>query len=160
MDHSKRAIYPALALVAAVLIVWLAIHYQNAPLAPSAATSTASTMGKHLIAWKFTDKGSDQNGTPHTAVTAAIDNASYEIGTYPGSCREINGGGIDGKGLLEGEVSGAQCWFAGGGDEVGIFVENGIFVIKHGELGEPQPSDNVAAFRGNFQTIATAGSAR
>lgn len=55
----------------------------------------------------------------------------------------------DGKGLLAGELAAAQCWFAGGGDEIGVFAhEDGGFDIMVGQLGEGEEGSGV--FRGNF----------
>ncbi len=96
---------------------------------------------------------SEITGAQITKVTLTIGDRTYDAGVYSGSCAEIGAeGGVDGTGLLEGEVSGVQCWFAGGGDEVGIFEEGGTLVIKHGALGEPQ-GDGSGAFRGNFTAI-------
>ena len=72
------------------------------------------------------------------------------MGTFAGSCSEIGAsGGIDGKGLLAGELGAAQCWFAGGGNEIGVFAdEDGGLEVMVGELGEGE--EGAGMFRGDF----------
>ncbi len=109
---------------------------------------------KSSIVWNFKDAG-ESNGIPYTSVVVVINNKSYEVGKFTGSCSEIGAtGGVDGKGLLAGELSAAQCWFAGGGDEIGVFAhEDGGFDIMVGELGEGV--DGGAFFRSNFKIKQT-----
>ena len=79
-----------------------------------------------------------------------VDGKEYVVGTFEGSCAEIGAsGGVDGKGLLAGELAAAQCWFAGGGDEIGVFAhEDGGYQIMVGTLEEP--IEGGAGFRGDF----------
>ncbi len=103
------------------------------------------------ISWKFTDMDFDANNTPHTEVIAVVNGTEYVVGTFEGSCAEIGAsGGVDGKGLLAGELSAAQCWFAGGGDEIGVFAhEDGGYQIMVGKLEES--IEGSAGFRGDFE---------
>lgn len=109
---------------------------------------------KTSIAWRFADAG-EVDGIPYTAVTVVVNGAAYEMGKFNGSCSEIGaGGGIDGKGLLAGELSAVQCWFAGGGNEVGVFAhEDGGFDIMVGELSEVEEGSGM--FRGDFSVKNT-----
>lgn len=120
------------------------------------ATNTQGS-GKVVFTWKFTEAGEDPEAhAPLTKVSVTMGDKTYDVGTFQGTCSEIGAsGGVDGTGLVEGELTGAQCWFAGGGDELGIFKEGNGFVVKHGELQEP--SGEGGAFRGNFQTRITLG---
>ncbi len=106
------------------------------------------------ITWRFTSAGEVQ-GIPYTKVTVSINGVDYEAGAFTGSCSEIGANaGIDGKGLLIGEIAAAQCWFAGSGDEVGVFGhEDGGFEIMVGELSEGE--QGMGLFRGNFKIIHT-----
>ncbi len=106
---------------------------------------------KTSISWKFNDMDFDANNTPHTEVIVYVDGKEYVVGTFEGSCAEIGAsGGVDGKGLLAGELSAAQCWFAGGGDEIGVFAhEDGGYQIMVGTLEEP--IEGGAGFRGDFK---------
>lgn len=119
-------------------------------------TQQAASHGKISINWKFTSAG-EKDGIPYTKVTAVLSFKEYDAGTYAGTCSEIganNQNGIDGKGLLPGELSGVQCWYAGGGDEVGLFAhEDGGFDLLAGQLGEGE--EGSPFFRGNFKTITT-----
>lgn len=106
------------------------------------------------ITWRFMSAGEVQ-GIPYTKVTVVINGTEYETGAFAGSCSEIGtNAGIDGKGLLTGEVAAAQCWYAGSGDEIGVFGhEEGGFEIMVGELSEGE--QGMGLFRGNFKIIRT-----
>lgn len=155
-------------LVIAILLIILAggVYYwyghRQAPAMmesnQTAATETGatgvqpSTQGKHAVTWKFeTVSEAKDDGSPQkTKVTVTWDGGSHDAGTYEGSCAEIDGSNGT---LSDGEVSGALCWFAGAGDEIGVFNENGTFVLKHGE--QQEPSGEGEGFRGNFKTLIT-----
>lgn len=104
---------------------------------------------KISIAWRFTSAGEIET-IPYTSVAVVINGMAQEMGKFAGSCSEIGAtGGVDGKGLLAGELSAAQCWFAGGGDEIGVFAhEDGGVDIMVGELSE-EP-EGAGVFRGDF----------
>lgn len=129
------------------------------------ATSTKSTdekpagkksadAGEAKIDWSFTEE-TERDGIPYTKVTVNIDGAVYETGSFAGSCVQIGAtGGVDGEGLLAGELSAVQCWFAGGGNEIGVFAnEGGGYDILVGELGEGEEGGGF--FRGNFEVKET-----
>lgn len=100
------------------------------------------------ITWQFTPAGVDEaTGAEKNTVTVTVNGISRDAGTYLGSCQQITGT----EALLDNELSGVLCWFAGGGDEVGVFTEGSKLVVKHGEVGEP--TAETAAFRGNFTTL-------
>lgn len=103
------------------------------------------------ISWRLTDTETNALGVPHTEVTTFINGKEYVVGTFQGTCSEIGAsGGVDGKGLLAGELSAVQCWFAGGGDEIGVFAhEDGGYQIMVGMLEEP--IEGGAGFRGDFK---------
>lgn len=106
------------------------------------------------ISWQFEDAGETDN-VPYTNVTVVLNNTPYDMGKFQGSCAEIGAsGGVDGKGLLAGELSAVQCWFAGGGDEIGVFAhEDGGYDIMVGALEEP--IEGGAGFRGDFEVKHT-----
>lgn len=114
------------------------------------ADEGVATNNKSSVVWNFKDAGETQ-GIPYTSVVVVINNKSYDMGKFQGSCSVIGStGGVDSKGLLAGELSAAQCWFAGGGDEIRVFAhEDGGYDIMVGELGEGV--DGGAFFRGNFK---------
>jgi hypothetical protein len=111
---------------------------------------SATASGKIGIHWKF-DTKAEVNNIPQTMVSVQVGEKVYEVGTFQGSCSEIGAsGGVDGKGLLAGEVAGAQCWFAGGGDEIGVFAhEDGGYQIMTGSISEPD-GEGATGFRGDF----------
>lgn len=111
-----------------------------------AAGEGMSASGKIGVVWKFEDAGEKDN-IPYTQVSLN----GKVIGTYQGTCAEIGAeGGVDGKGLLAGELSGVQCWFAGGGDEIGLFAkEDGGTEVMVGSLSEP--IEGAPGSRGDFK---------
>ncbi|MCE9541337.1 hypothetical protein K8R03_02125 [Candidatus Kaiserbacteria bacterium] len=142
----RMSLYGIIAILLVGVSVWFILQ-RNPGTSP-----VPSAAAKHSISWKFTDAGEDSQAIPHTSVTAVVDGTEYNAGTYTGNCSEIGAsGGIDGTGLVQGELSGVQCYFAGGGDEIGVFSENGALVIKKGVLDEG--SAEIPAVRGNFQTV-------
>lgn len=120
----------------------------------AAPTPTAPTSSEPTIEWRFTE-APEVDSIPYTKVTVVINGTDYEAGTFTGSCSEVKeNGGIDGKGLLAGELSAVQCWFAGGGNEVGAFAhEDGGIEVMVGELGEGE--EGAGVFRGNFTIVHT-----
>lgn len=151
-----------------VIIVVLAIlaigggyyYYTQKPTMAPATTQNATTsapLGKIVPKWSFTSvPQTDESAPPQTKVTLTLGAKIYDAGTYAGNCSEIGAsGGVDGKGLVSGEVSGVQCWFAGGGDEVGLFqAADGSLTIKHGDLDEPN-GEGYTGLRGNFKVLVT-----
>lgn len=115
---------------------------------------TTQTASQEFI-WTFADAGTgEENFAPMTKVTlsTADKKQTFDLGTHVGSCSEIKGSSWT---LLENETTGAICWWAGGGTELGVFMENGRLVVKSGELDEG--SAETAGFRGNFKTLLTVG---
>jgi len=147
MNHHKGFTITTVLLVVLGIIIMGGVGYvvmnQQAPVEKEDATTELS------ITWNFTDAG-ETEGVPHTKVSVAIDGTTYEAGTFTGSCSEIgSNGGVKGNGLLPGELSAAQCWFAGGGNEIGVFAhEDGGYAIMVGDLGEEE--EGAGVFRGNF----------
>ena len=97
------------------------------------------------IAWYFNDAG-EVNGMPQTKVEVFIDGETYDLGTSQGSCSELSA-----EELQENQVSGALCWYAGAGDEYGVFIENERYVVRKGVKEEP--TAETAGFRGSFETL-------
>ena len=103
--------------------------------------------------WDFAQSALDSNGVPHTTITMTYMSKVYPVGTYIGTCHELLASEV---GILNdkpdmNEVARVQCWFAGSGDEIGVFKENGKSSIKAGQLGEGE--EGGASFRGNFKTL-------
>lgn len=103
------------------------------------------------ISWTITP-AKEKDGIPQTTVAVNINGSTKTVGTFNGSCTQIGAsGGIDGKGLLAGELSAVQCWYAGAGDEIGVFaVEDGSIEILIGSLGEQEEGKGL--FRGDFSS--------
>ncbi len=129
--------------------VGLPVMQQMEQTGTTANGAESPTTAKHSVAWKFEQVSEDkETGAIKTKVTVTWDGTSHDAGTYEGSCAEIDGSNGT---LSDGEVSGALCWYAGAGDEIGVFSENGTFVLKHGE--QQEPSGEGEGFRGNFKVL-------
>ena len=103
------------------------ITNQNGTSSNAIATSTSS---KQSVGWKIEDKGENKTtGAPQTFVSFVSSGKEYPLGTYEGSCFEIDGTSWT---LLQGEKAGVICWWAGAGTEFGIFEENRKLIVKIG----------------------------
>jgi hypothetical protein len=150
MNNTKGfALVSLLAVVLGVLVLGGAGYWAMKPQAAQAPED-----GSSKIAWHFTSEA-EADGIPYTSIAVSIDGTLYEAGRFTGSCSEVAAnGGIDGKGLLIGELSAAQCWFAGGGNEIGVFAhEDGGYDLMVGELSEG--AEGAGLFRGDFSIIQT-----
>jgi hypothetical protein len=132
---------------------YVALHPDALQTLQGKNTQNAATNAKTSIAWQFT-AAAEVDGIPYTNVTAVINGKSHSAGTFQGSCSIVGvSGGVDGKGLLAGELAAAQCWYAGGGDEIGVFAnEDGGYEIMTGSLSEGDAE--TPGFRGDFKIIA------
>lgn len=140
----------------AIILIGIGAWYYTASQAPTGETTQQG--GKIVPKWSFENvPQTNESDAPRTKVVLNIGGKAYDAGTYQGSCAEIGDtGGVDGKGLVAGEVSGVQCWFAGGGDEIGLFQEGTTLSLRHGLLEEPQ-GEGSDGFRGNFTSILELG---
>ncbi|MFZ2555990.1 MAG: hypothetical protein WAZ27_01515 [Minisyncoccia bacterium] len=101
--------------------------------------------------WSFAPAGEDAaSGAPKTTVTLRNGETSYSIGTYIGSCVDMQASSWK-LAEDEGEIAGAVCWWAGGGQEIGVFSEDGKAVIKVGDIDEGDAEN--PGFRGNWRTL-------
>lgn len=130
----------AVLVVAAGVGFWWYTHQGGASSAPEHTTAPN-------FRWQFVPAGEDTaTGGPKTTIYLAYNNTKKEVGTYIGSCSEVQA-----EVLQQNEVSAALCWFAGGGDELGVFKEGDTYVVKHGEQSEGNEVE--VGFRGNFKTL-------
>jgi len=84
-----------------------------------------SPVTKEDINWTFTEKiESDGFNPPQNEVTLQIKDKKYIAGIYEGSCSVTN------TKLLINQISGAICWWAGGGVELGVFIQDKKLVLK------------------------------
>jgi hypothetical protein len=100
------------------------------------------------VAWKIEELGEDENFVPTASVGLEVKGKSYEVGKFSGNCFVIEESEWE---LLENELSGVICWWAGSGEEVGVFHENGVLEIRKGKLEEGGEGDE--NFRGDFLKI-------
>lgn len=103
--------------------------------------------------WKLIEGAPDASGMPYTTVSLVVAGKSHDLGAQTGSCHEVKPGvpGIFGELSDPSEVSRVQCWFAGGGVELGVFKEGVQTVIKSGLLDEG--SSETGPTRGGWKTL-------
>ncbi len=118
--------------------------------ADTTADSSSAASGKVTVAWKIEPLGVD--GPGKAEVTAIINGEEHFVGTFEGTCAEIGSEGSAVSELLiaEGEVAGVTCYYAGAGDEIGIFKTDEGLSLRVGEIAEPTAESD--SFRGNFTT--------
>lgn len=138
-----------LAIILALLAVGFAIvkRHAIAPAPVQEEQATTATAEPHF-SWRFETDESGDGLAPKTQVALFDGKNAYDAGTYAGSCSEIAK-----ENLLPGEISGVLCWFAGGGDEIGVFAhEDGGYDLMHGVQEEGTAESE--GFRGDFKVIA------
>lgn len=98
---------------------------------PARTTPTSESPKPTQISWQFEDMGQDPR-TEHqlTKVKMGIEDKTYDLGIYEGKCSVMPV-----YTLVKDEISGVVCWLAGG-DEIGVFKENGKLVVKTRGLTE------------------------
>ncbi len=141
-----------LLLIVALLILGGAYFYtsRNKQVASQdkvVAPATVMEPANKDITWSYEDMGTNKDTwATSTKVTVTVWDKSYNVGTYAGSCapRSHDGFGKD-------EVSGITCWWAGGGDDIGVFNTDGKVTIQHRTLDEGTAESS--GIIGNFETV-------
>lgn len=100
------------------------------------------------VEWDFKDNGYDESKFANTTtVTLTVDGTSHDVGTYLGSCSELSE-----SERPEGAIAASLCWFAGVGDEIGLYInETDQLVVQKREIGEPTAES--PEFRGSLETV-------
>lgn len=112
---------------------------------------------KPTISWSYaplppSELVEGMDASPKTRVTLTFNGKSYDVGTYTGTCSPLDATTGESS-LLPHEVSGVLCWWAGGGDEIGVFYENNSYVVKVGKQDEGDAKS--PGFRGDFKMLLT-----
>lgn len=136
-----------------LLFVALAIYVVARPREILGVALQKISVSASDYSWTITPAGTDTSGNPKVAVALLYKNKSYPAGMYTGNCRAlgITEPGIGSERKDNNEITRVQCWFAGFGDEIGVFQEKNGVVLKKGELQEGGPESPF--FRGNWRTI-------
>jgi hypothetical protein len=108
---------------------------------------SSSQAAPRTFSWRFDTTESDDGLLPRTHVALITNGDVYNAGMYAGHCSEILS-----ENLLQNEISGVLCWWAGAGDELGVFREGDQYILKRGTQEEPTAESE--GFRGDFQQIA------
>jgi hypothetical protein len=111
----------AVAVIVAGLLIWYSRTH-----APAAVTTLTEE-----FTWSFIDRGVSSS-TPQTDVALRIAGVDVPLGTFDGTCSALAGSQWP---FLSGEISGAICYTASGGIEIGVFEQGGKLVLEQGEVG-------------------------
>lgn len=110
-----------------------------------------ATPATHHYEWSFRITGGDaKTGADLSEVTLTTDGQTHVVGTYEGHCSVI-GDAASSWPLATNELTGVICYWAGAGDEVGVFMENGAYSVQHGTVAEG--SAEVGGSRGPYTTL-------
>ena len=126
------------------------VHYADTAKTTQTASSTAA-LPEREFSWKFSYTDSTEDGLPRTDIALISNGDIYDVGAHAGSCSQI-----EPKNLLPNEVSAVLCWWAGGGDELGVFKEGAQYVVKQGTQDEG--TDEELGSRGGFEQLFVIGS--
>lgn len=140
------------ALAVALIAYYVVTSSNKTPEAPAPVTqeeeATAAQEGNTSILWEFGVMSEDpETGAPMREVSITYKGVKRVVGTYMGSCSVVEDSSWP---LLENELTGVICWFAGGGSEVGVFYEDGKRIVKVGVLEEGTAQSE--GMRGGFET--------
>jgi len=122
------AVAGVLTLVFSVLITTGVIKIGGDAINPYVAKNPIS---REDIVWSFVEKEeSDGLNPPRSEVSLQIKDKKYSAGIYDGSCATQN------TEMIINQISRTICWWAGGGTEIGVFVEDKKTVLKRRPVDE------------------------
>lgn len=96
--------------------------------------------------WRYEEVAASEFDAPQTRVFLDTSSGAHDLGVYTGSCADIPA-----ENLLQGEITGVLCWWAGGGEELGVFKEGNSYFVRKGV--QEESSAESEGFRGNFETL-------
>lgn len=115
-------------LISSVLVTAGVIKIKDDTINPYVAKTPLTTAD---VVWDFQEKvESDGLNPPGIGVTLRIKDKKYDAGVYEGSCS------VQTTEMIINQVSRAICWWAGGGVELGVFVEDKKTVLKRRPVDE------------------------
>ncbi|MEK9160481.1 MAG: hypothetical protein AAB440_00385 [Patescibacteria group bacterium] len=132
--------------VLAIVLVGGYFTYKGLTVTDDVVRTPVEVVGIPEIVWAFDPAGTDESDTPLTSVSLIWEGKTLDVGTHQGSCFSIEGSSWE---LVPGETSGAICWWAGGGTELGVFEEGGELIVKRGYLDEGNAEEE--GMRGGFE---------
>lgn len=157
---NKQSWWWALGAVALFALALFVINLRNTSPEPGSETppqavveeeeEAAGTVRGPSFRWAFAPAGENEAGVPLTRVTLSINGEERDLGTHQGSCSVVNDSMWT---LADGELTGVICWFAGGGTEIGVFYDAGVYSVREGIVEEG--TAELPGFRGNYETLFT-----
>lgn len=137
----KRTAIIVLIIVAALALGWAA--YSR--LAPSQSLEPVRAQ----MSWAFVSLGVEpETFVPKTEVALVVAGVQVPVGVYDGNCFVVEDSEWP---LMPNQVTGAICYWAGGGKEVGVFQERGGLVLKEGDVEEGTAEEEGS--RGNYRPL-------
>lgn len=134
-------------IVIVVLGVWM--WSPNTPEdedAPVVTDSTASSAQALFFEWTIKDLSEIDVAVPKTELTLNVTGdmeKNFLVGSYDLMCAQQT--------IAGNEISAIACWFAGGGVDIAVFKENGVYVVKERDVDEGTAEGGGSV--GSFKTI-------
>ena len=148
MDKGMEKALGVVVVAGIVLVGTLAFVERGQAPEPGATPAAEETAPERTFSWRFEFKEADGELPPSTHVSLITNGDIYDLGRYAGSCAKVPE-----ENLLENEVSAVLCWWAGAGDELGVFKEGDRYIVKQGIQDEGTAEEG--GFRGDFQELVT-----
>lgn len=147
-----RNLFYLLAILLLLAAAYLMLRADQRLAAPAPAETDVLNGGQaepeaRTFAWRFATVEAEGDLPPRTDVALITGGDTYNLGSYPGTCAEIAP-----ETLLPGEVAGVLCWWAGSGDEIGVFRAGDAYVVRRGFQEEPTAESE--GYRGGFSDLA------
>ncbi len=92
----------------------------------------APMVKRAAMEWQFEQTGEDETGMPETTLRLVV--PSMNVGLFTTTCSGIASTEVQD---MEESVADVQCWWAGGGDQYGVFIgEMEQATIRHRTVDE------------------------
>lgn len=135
--------------ILAVLLVCTGVYLLLLKPDHDGVQKTSSGIMPPTVTWLFAESAAAGPETPpKTKVIIRTERGLKDVGIYDGTCFDVAGSNWE---LVSGEISAVICYWAGGGTEIGVFEENGEYVVKEGVIEEP--TEETDGIRGVFKTL-------
>lgn len=150
----KNYLVPVLGIIVLIILVgalYAASQRRDKDTSMETATSTPEaeasvTAARPSFVWEFENAGETEDGSPRTHVFLVANGERKDLGISEGSCAVLSGDQLE-----ENEITATLCWFAGAGDEYGVFLEGGALTVRKGI--QQEAAGEGEEFRGQFTTL-------
>ena len=131
-------------LVCLLVIVYKYINITSAGVKTAVVPQTSYTATD--FSWQ-SQSLPEKDGIPYEKITLDVKGKLFPVGQYSGC-------DIKSEPPTEaGQISLKQCWFAGAGEDLAVFLENGTYVVKQRWVQESEGSDTSTPPNGPWEKL-------